>query len=65
MKTTLDLLNAVAELGFDKGEALTGIDNALDDELGFENRKPISEEKISDELYDTILLCFKCEKEAI
>lgn len=32
--------------------------------LGIENRLSIVEEKISDELYDTILLGFKCEKEA-
>ena len=63
MKTTYDLLNAVIELGFEKSYALTIIDLSLDDELGFNNRKPLEEEYISDELYDTILLGFKCEKE--
>lgn len=65
MKTTYDLLNDVIELGFEKSYALTSIDLSLDDELGFDNRKPLEEEYISDELYDTILLSFKCEKEAI
>lgn len=62
MKTTLDLLNEVVELGFDKEEALESIDSALDDELGFENRKPIDEEYLSDKLYETILLGFECEE---
>lgn len=64
MKTTLELLNKVVELGFGKEEALRSIDAALDDELGFENRKPLDEEYLSDELYETILLGFECEKEA-
>lgn len=64
MKTTLDLLNEVVELGFDKEKALESIDAALDQELGFENRKPIAEEQISDELYNDIILGFECEKEA-
>lgn len=65
MKTTYDLLNAVIELGFEKTYALTVIDLSLDDELGFNNRKPLEEEYISDELYDTILLSFEIEKEQI
>lgn len=56
MKTTLELLNKVIELGFDE-------DTALDEELGFENRKPIEEEELSDELYETILLGFQCAAE--
>lgn len=65
MKTTFELLNDVIELGFEREYALASIDASLDDELGIENRLPLVEEKISDELYDTILLGFKCEKEAI
>ena len=61
MKTTLDLLNEVLTLGFAKDESLESIDNALDDELGFENRKPIEDEVLSDELYETILEGFKAE----
>lgn len=63
MKTTLELLNKVIELGFDEDEALESIDASLDEELGFENRKPIEEEELSDELYETMLLGFKCEAE--
>ena len=64
MKTTLELLNAVVAMGFGKDEALENIDASLDEELGFENRKPIAEEQISDELYNDIILGFECEKEA-
>lgn len=63
MKTTLELLNKVIELGFDENEALESIDASLDEELGFENRKPIEEEELSDEIYETILLSFQCEAE--
>ena len=63
MKTTEKLLNEVLGLGFDEDEALESIDVSLDEELGFENRKPIEEEELSDELYETILLGFQCEAE--
>lgn len=63
MKTTEKLLNEVVGLGFDEDEALESIDASLDEELGFENRKPIKEEELSDELYKTILLGFQCEAE--
>lgn len=63
MKTTLELLNEVVGLGFNKDEALESIDASLDEELGFENRKPIEEEDLRDELYETILLGFQCEAE--
>lgn len=63
MRTTLELLNEVVGLGFNKDEALESIDMALDDEFGYENRKPIDEEILSDELYEDILLGFKCEAE--
>lgn len=61
MKKTIDLLNEVAALGFDREEALADIDASLDAEL--EERKPLMEEEISDELYEDILFGFKCEKE--
>lgn len=51
-------------MGFGKEDALESIDSALDEELGFENRKPIAEEQISDDLYNDIILGFECEKEA-
>lgn len=63
MKTTENLLEEVIGLGFNKDEALESIDASLDVELGFENRKPIEEEELSDELFTTILLGFQCEAE--
>lgn len=61
MKKTIDLLNEVVALGFDREDALADIDASLDAEL--EERKPLMEEEISDELYEDILFGFKCEKE--
>ena len=61
MKKTIDLLNEVVALGFDREDALADIDASLDAEL--EERKPLIEEEISDELYEDILFGFKCEKE--
>ena len=61
MKRTIDLLNEVVALGFDREDALADIDTSLDAEL--EERKPIMEEEISDELYEDILFGFKCEEE--
>ena len=51
-------------MGFGKEDALESIDSALDEVFGYENRQPIDEEEISDELYNDILLGFECEKEA-
>ena len=62
MKKTIDLLNEVVTLGFNREDALTDIDASLDAEL--EERKPLMEEEISDELYEDILFGFKCEVEA-
>ena len=62
-KTTLELLNEVVAMGFDKELALESIDRCLDEEFGFENRKELNEEILSDELYNDILLGFKCELE--
>lgn len=61
MKKAIDLLNEVVALGFDREDALADIDASLDAEL--EERKPLMEEEISDELYEDILFGFKCEKE--
>ena len=63
MKKTVELLNAVVAMGFGKEDALESIDSALDEVFGYENRQPIDEEEISDELYNDILLGFECEKE--
>lgn len=62
MKRTIDLLNEVVALGFNREDALADIDVSLDAEL--EDRKPLMEEEISDELYEDILFGFKCEVEA-
>ena len=60
---TLDLLNKVVKLGFDREKALADIDASLDEIIGAENRKPITEEEISEELANDILFGFECEKE--
>ena len=60
---TLDLLNKVVKLGIDREKALADIDASLDEIIGAENRKPIAEEEISEELASDILLGFECEKE--
>ena len=64
-KTTYDLLNEVVEMGFDRDDALLSIDMSLDNLFGYENRKDLrlSEEYLSDELYNNILSGFKFEKE--
>ena len=60
----IDILNKAVELGFDREKALAGIDASLDEVIGAENRKPITEEEISEELANDILLGFECEKES-
>ena len=60
---TIELLNKVMELGFDKERALAGIDTSLDEVIGVENRKSLAEEEISEELANDILFGFKCEIE--
>lgn len=56
---TIELLNKAVELGFDREKALADIDASLDELIGIENRKPITEEKISEELANDILLGFE------
>lgn len=60
---TIELLNKVVGLGFDREKALADIDASLDEVIGAENRKPIAEEEISEELANDILFGFECEKE--
>lgn len=60
---TIELLNKAVELGFNREKALVDIDASLDEIIGAENRKPITEEEISEELASDILLGFECEKE--
>lgn len=60
---TIELLNKVVELGFSREKALADIDASLDEIIGAENRKSITEEEISEELASDILFGFECEKE--
>lgn len=60
---TIELLNKAVELGFSREKALADIDASLDEIIGAENRKPIAEEEISEELANDILFGFECEKE--
>lgn len=59
----IELLDKVAELGFSREKALADIDASLDEIIGAENRKPITEEEVSEELANDILFGFECEKE--
>lgn len=61
---TAELLNKAVELGFDREKALADIDASLDEIIGVENRQPIAEEEISEELANDILFGFECEKES-
>ena len=61
MKKTIDLLEEAVKMGFSREKALRDIDVSLDEEL--EERKPLMEEEISDQLYEDILFGFRCEAE--
>lgn len=63
MKKTINLLNEVVKMGFSREKALRDIDASLDEELGTENRKPLMEEEIPNQLYEDILFGFRCEAE--
>ena len=59
MKKTMDLLNEVVAMGFAKEEALNQIDASLDEFIRLENRKELTEEEISEDLYENILFGFR------
>lgn len=61
MKKTIDLLNEVVAMGFDREQALADIDASLDAEL--EERNPLMEEEIPEILYNDILEGFRADKE--
>ena len=61
MEKTIDLLNAVVAMGFDREQALTDIDASLDAEL--EERHSLRDEEIPDELYNDIIFGFQSDKE--
>lgn len=60
MKRTKELINDVVAMGFNYDEALSAVDASLDNSLGLENRKPINDELITEELYDENIDGFKC-----
>lgn len=60
---TINLLNKVVELGFDRENALLEIDRSLDKVIGVENRKPLVEEEINEKLALNILYGFECSEE--
>lgn len=59
---TIELLNKAVELGFDREKALEDIDVSLDEVIGVENRKPIVEEEVEEELANNILFGFSMWK---
>lgn len=60
---TINLLNKVVELGFNRENALLEIDRSLDKVIGVENRKPLVEEEINEKLALNILYGFECSEE--
>ncbi|MBN7774315.1 hypothetical protein [Clostridium aminobutyricum] len=58
MKTALDLLKEVTNLGFDQHKTLVRIDKILDKMLGIESRKPLLDERLPDDIYVNILGIF-------
>lgn len=56
MKTTYDLVNEITNLGFNREKVLFDVDVCLDSI--FNERKPIKEEYLSDDLYEEILLTY-------
>ncbi|QHI72709.1 hypothetical protein [Aminipila terrae] len=62
MRTALDLLKEVTNLGFDQQKTLMRIDKILDKELGIESRKPLLDEKLPDHIYGNILSAFREEE---
>lgn len=61
MNKTIDLLNEVIAMGFGREQALADIDASLDAEL--EERNPLMEEEIPEDLYNGILGGFVQERE--
>lgn len=47
---TIELLNKAVELGLDREKALAEIDASLDEIIGADNRKPLTEEEISEKI---------------
>ncbi len=60
---TIDLLNAVVDMGVDRDTALDEIDASLDKLIGFKNRQPLDDEVIPETWHDNIVFGFKWEAE--
>lgn len=61
MRTALNLLNEIIDMGFDQQKSLIRMDKMLDKELGIEDRKPLFDEKLPDGIYNDILGIFREE----
>jgi hypothetical protein len=61
MRTALTLLNNLVDLGYDQQRTLIRMDKILDKKLGIEGRKPLSDEKLPDIIYNDILNFFQEE----
>lgn len=59
MKTTYELVNEITSLGFNREKVMNEIDACLD--RLFSERKPITEEYLSDALYDELLETYEEE----
>lgn len=59
MKTTYELVNEITSLGFNREKVMIEIDACLD--RLFSERKPITEEYLSDALYDELLETYEEE----
>lgn len=53
MKTTYELVNEITSLGFNREKVLSEVDACLD--CLFDERKPITEEYLTDDLYEELL----------
>ena len=65
MRTALDLLKEIINLGFDQQKTLIRMDKILDKKLGIESRKPLLDEKLPDDIYVNILAIFTEERKEI
>lgn len=61
MKKTIDLLNEVVKMGYDREMALQEIDACLDQIMGYENREELEIETISNDLYEDIYEGFRID----
>jgi hypothetical protein len=61
MRTALNLLNKIVDLGYDQQKTLIRIDKILDKKLGIESRKPLFDEELPDIIYNDILGFFQEE----